>query len=801
MKNYKRMALILCVLFTTVHVLAQHTISGTVKDQTNNETMPGVAIYFPALKMGTTTDINGNFHFTNLKNGNYLMEVTSTGYKTVSKNIDLQHDTTLNISLKRAVTELGAVVVTGVSRATEKRKNPIIISTLSSKQMHENAASNAIDALKEIPGVSQRTTGPNISKPIIRGLGGNRVITLFNGIRQEGQQWGDEHGIAVDQYAIDRVEIIKGPGSLLYGSDGIAGVLNFLPPKPLPEGTIRTQVLANYQSNNQLFGYSVANRGNKNGFYWTGRFSNKYAGNYQNKYDGRVLNSGFKEYDGNLLLGLSKRWGHTTLSVHSYNTKLGIVEGERDSLGRFIYENALGEEIAPTQAELKKQNIYVPYQWVNHLGIASNSYIILNSGTLNADVGYQFSQRREFEEADDPQQVGLSLRLNTLTYNIRYNLKKMKGWETTFGLSGMQQTNINQGDEFLIPDYQLFDIGAFAFTQKTFRKLTLAGGLRFDFRALNSKPLFLSSLGEPTAANTPLSTEKFTAFKRHFSGVSGSVGLTYQTSKISTLKFNFSNGYRAPNIAELASNGKHEGTFRYEIGNPNLKPEFSHQFDVAFFEQSDHVTFQVSPFVNFISNYSFIQKMKDANGNPVYFDSTDLTPAFEYTSGNALLWGGEIYLDIHPHPLDWLHIENMFSVVYATQRNQPDSMRYLPNIPAPHYRGSLKAAFNRPGKTISGFYFKFNVDYYFPQTHIYNAYATETATPGYTLLSAGAGISIRAFEKDDFFNFYLSAENLTDVAYQNHLSRLKYADINPLTGRSGVFNMGRNISLKLLLNF
>src|SRR5690606_7013429 len=109
---------------------------------------------------------------------------------------------------------------------------------------------------------------------VIRGLGYNRIVTLWNGIRQEGQQWGDEHGIEIDEYTIDRVEIIKGPGSLLYGSDAIAGVVNFLPAKSLPLGRLRSSLSANYQSNNNLIGYSLANEGNRGGLQWAGRFTN-----------------------------------------------------------------------------------------------------------------------------------------------------------------------------------------------------------------------------------------------------------------------------------------------------------------------------------------------------------------------------------------------------------------------------------------------------------------------------------------------------------------------------------------------
>ncbi|MBX2932563.1 MAG: TonB-dependent receptor [Chitinophagaceae bacterium] len=798
--NCRKYILLVVLMFSTANLYAQLNILGNVKDATTNKPLNGASIYLPELKIGTISDTNGNFSITNLKKGTYLLQITFTGYKTLSKKIDLLSNTTLNLLMESSAKELNEVIVTGVTHATELKRNPVIVATIDKAAFRENSATNLIDALKEIPGISQISTGPNISKPVIRGLGYNRIITLNNGIKQEGQQWGDEHGIEIDEYSIDRAEIIKGPGSLLYGSDGIAGVLNFLPPKPVLNGTVKTQLLTNYQSNNNLIGYSLSNAGNKNGFQWLGRFSNKYAGNYQNKYDGKVYNSGYKEYNGNLSLGITKRWGHSSLSFNSYNTTLGIVEGERDSVGNFIFEDMLGNEVSVSKNDLKGYTIGTPYQKVNHFSITSNNLFILNKGTIHTDIGFQQNRRREFEEAANPNEAALYLSLSTINYNIRYNVEKKNGWEASVGIGGMWQTNKNKGEEFLIPDYSLFDIGVFVFTQKTLDKLTLAGGLRFDNRNMHTKELYLDGNGEPIAIPDANSELKFAQFNKNYYGLSGSIGLSYQSSKNATLKFNFSNGFRAPNIAELASNGKHEGAFRYEIGNQNLKPEFSHQLDLAYLLNTEHITFEVSPFINFISHYSFLEKLKDINGNDVFPDPNDPAPAFQYTSGNATLVGGEIYIDIHPHPLDWLHIENSFSYVQATQNKQSDSTKYLPFIPAPHYRGGLKVELNNVSKSISNCYIKFNVDNYFAQNKVYSAFETETPTAAYTLFSAGVGASFKAFKKKDCINVYLSGNNLTNIGYQNHLSRLKYAPENLVSGRTGVYNMGRNISLKMIVN-
>lgn len=774
------------------NLFAQNTISGTVTEADTGLSLPGASVYIQGLKRGAITDINGYYKLESLKSGDYLFEVSFSNYKTLSYKLAIAKDTVIDFVLTPSVTELSEIIITGVTRSTERKRSPITIQTIGQDVFNQNSATNLVDGLKTVPGVSQITTGASISKPVIRGLGFNRVLTLNNGIRQEGQQWGGEHGIEIDEYSIERVEIVKGPGSLVYGSGGIAGVLNFLSPRALAIGESETRLVTNYQSNNNLLGYSLSNRGSKEGFQWLGQFSNKWAGDYRNKYDGNVYNSGFNEFNGKFFAGIDRSWGHSHLTLSSFNANLGIVEGERDVFGNFVFEDEEGNTVSATDADSKGYKIGFPYQIVNHFSAISNNYFILKKGTIQADLGFQNNRRREFEEPETPDEADLYLSLNTITYNVRYNLENIKGWEMTVGLNGMQQMNLNKGEEFLIPDYSLFDLGGFAFVQKTFNKFTFAGGIRFDNRFLNARELYLAD-DEVVPSSYPGAEQRFGAIKKNFNGLSGSVGLSYSPSKSSTFKLNLSRGFRAPNIAELASNGVHEGTFRYEVGNPYLKSESSNQIDIGYYLDLEHVTFELTPFVNLVNRYVFIQRLE---GDPI---PGNTVPVYEFTSGNATLYGGEVYIDFHPHPLDWLHIANSFSYVEGVQNKEADSTKYLPSIPAPKYRGEVKAAFNNTGKTLSNTYIKFGVDHYFKQDKIFSAYETETTTSGYTLLSVGVGADIKAFGKNDFISLYISGENLADVSYQNHLSRLKYTDTNPITDRRGVFNMGRNISVKLIL--
>lgn len=450
-----------------------------------------------------------------------------------------------------------------------------------------------------------------------------------------------------------------------------------------------------------------------------------------------------------------------------------MVEGDRDSLGQFL-SRTTGYAIG------------FPHQFVQHLRVMSNSYFALKKGSLLVDVGYQNNQRKEFGDELNPSAIALFFDLNTFNYSLRYNLKAWKNWETSVGINGMNQMNVNKGLEVLIPEYKLLDVGGFLCAQRTVGKFTIAGGVRYDTRFLSSKSFVFDSI------------QKFTALNKTFGSYSGSIGLSYQLAKKSTLKLNFSRGYRAPNIAELTSNGKHEGSLRYEYGNTSLIPEVSHQLDFAYFLNKEHVTLEITPFANFISNYIYANKLQNKQGGDSIPDPSDPTRAYQFRQGNATLLGGEIYLDFHPHPFDWLHIANSFSYVQAIQKHQPDSMKYLPNIPAPKYRGELRAQFKNVGKHLASCYAKVAVDCYFVQNQYYQSYNTETRTPGYSLLSAGVGGVIKTKKNPALLTLYLSAENITDVVYQSHLSRLKYAPVNPLTGKMGVYNMGRNFSVKLV---
>ncbi|HMI78934.1 MAG TPA: TonB-dependent receptor, partial [Ferruginibacter sp.] len=405
---------------------------------------------------------------------------------------------------------------------------------------------------------------------------------------------------------------------------------------------------------------------------------------------------------------------------------------------------------------------------------------------LSLNIGFQQNQREEFGNPDAPDESSLFFNLETITYTAQFHLAEIKGWKTSIGINGMQQENKNKGAEQLIPDYGLFDFGIYGYSQKTIKKITLSGGLRFDSRNVDAGNLMDGS------------AIKENAFKRSFSNISGSIGLAAQATESLNLKFNIARGFRAPSIPELASNGAHEGTTRYEYGSNNLKSETSIQLDGGIDYNAEHISFGLSAFYNSFKNFIFYRKLEAISGGDSLVNvNGDLLTAFKFDQRKASMAGMEATIDIHPHPLDWLHILNTFSVVSGKIKEPIEGSGFLPFIPASKLVTEFKGNFKKLANNIRNFYISIEADNSFAKNNVFTAYDTETKTKGYTLLNAGIGADLVNKQNKTLFSLGISAINITDVAYQNHLSRLKYAAENMATGRTGVFNMGRNFSIKL----
>jgi len=816
-KVMKFFSLLLCVnIFSFIIATAKpavffgdETLKGVVTDNKTHQPLRGAAILIPDLKLGVAADSLGYYEFKKLPAGTFLVEVKFEGYKSIAKNVLIRGDVNQDFQLEESATEISEVVVTGTSKATQIKRNPVPIVTVSHDYLTSNLSTNAIDAIAKVPGIRAVTTGPNVSKPFIRGLGYNRILTLYDGIRQEGQQWGDEHGIEVDAYAVDKAEVIKGPASLSYGSDALAGVVNLIPVPSAPEGKMIGNVTMEYQTNNKYLGGSAMLGAAKNGFEWSGQISHKQATNYQNKYDGRVYGTGFSETDANASLGLHGKWGYSHLNLVLFDNLQEIPDGSRDSATRaFTKQITEADTVRPIvpASQLNSYSINTIHQHVQHYRAFLNNNFIIGNDRLDLNLGFQRSVRREYSHPVLFTIPGLFLQLNSYTYDVKYHFAEKNNWNASIGINGMYQENhVEKGTDFIIPSYKQFDFGPFALLKKSIGKLDIAGGLRYDIRSFNNNALYTKPdpatgfgkvyYGPVTAADTAV----FNKYSHTFNGFSGSIGATYNFSEKFSMKFNLARGFRAPNIAEISANGVHPGTNIYQIGNDKFQPEFSLQQDLGFVYSSKYAVIQLNLFNNSISNYIYNQKLLAASGQDSVIVAGNQT--FKYQSGKAHLYGGELSVDLHP--VRALHFENSLSIVYAQNKSagakDADSTRYLPFIPPVHGVSELRFDFDIKNAGIKHGFVKVQAEYYAAQNRVFTAYGTEKATPGYTLLNAGFGGSLINRNGNPWVSIYILGNNLLNTGYQDHLSRLKYFEPYPgnFTGRNGIYNMGRNISFKL----
>lgn len=765
--------------------------SGKIFDK-NHKPLDGASIYLHDIKQGKISLADGSFEFNSIKAGKYLVEISFLGYATISSHIDVNKNVEKNFYLSETVIEQDAVIVTGVSSATRIKNSSQPISQLKNSDLNKLASTNIIESLNKVNGVYTVTTGPAISKPLIRGLGYNRIITIHDGIKQEGQQWGDEHGIEVDEMSVQKIEILKGPASLMYGSDAMAGVINIISNTPVNKSVFTGNIVSNYQTNNKLWAQHFQLGAHHNsGFNWNAYGTFKSAGDYKNNFDANVLNSRFKELNFGGYVGINKSWGFSHLIVSKFNQKTGLIEGERDATtGEFLIFAGTPSERIANKTDVQSRELFVPYQNIQHFKIATDNNILFKKSRLTFNVGYQENRRREFGDVLNNTVPSIYFDLKTLNYNIQYHFEENKGWKTSLGLNGMSQANKNLAEETLIPEYNLFDAGLFLVTKKSFENLSVSGGLRYDARIINSNELIESGI------------KKFESFTKNISNVTGSLGASYEANKNVILKLNIARGFRAPNLAELASNGAHEGTNRYEYGMKNLKSEVSLQVDAAIDINTEHISFGADIFYNSINHFIFYNRLQSNLGtDSLVLVNGNYLQAFQFNQQDATLIGAEIKIDIHPHPLDWLHFENNFSYVRGKFKQPIDQSYNVPFIPPARYRGELRADFKKLNNSICKVYLKTEWEYMFAQKNIFSSYNTETETPSYGLLNLGLGFDVMNKQNQKSFSVFLAANNITNVSYQNHLSRLKYTATNNVTGRDGVFNMGANFSIKILKSF
>ena len=721
-------------------------LAGKIIDNETKEPIPFANIFLSDLGIGTASNNEGEFEFKNDIPNHNILKISALGYSDVVLEINEETNRSeLKISLTPKHYHLHEVVVSsGTGELQDYSISSVASKPLSELNIIPNT--NLGEAITNLEGVYNASTGKGIYKPVVRGLTGIRVLTFVNGVRLENQQWAGDHGLGVSSIGIGQVEVIKGPSSLLYGSDALGGVLYLKEESFAQSNSIEASLNSKFESNTMGFQNGVAFKMSKNNFRFNVFANQQNYADYQTPSGDFVKTSRFKGIGSKFLLGYNRKKWVTKLGYNYSNNVIGIPGHTHDTLvtaSTFLRSTQVREEGRPSQ------------KISNHLISFDNQFFFHNS-TLKITLGQILNKLEEYEKFTIPD---FGVQLNTSTYYVRYKYKFSEELNLIGGAQGLYQENKNTSDaeQQLIPNNTQIDNGIFGVLSGKRNKINYQLGIRYDNRIIN------------------LSNSQLEAF--NYSSFNYSAGASYTSEHIS-LRMNISSGIRNPHVSELLSEGGHSAVQRYEVGDVNIKPETGNQIDLAVKYKNEHIDILVNPFVNFLTNYVYLSPVDSVvDGFQVY--------NYEQAE-SAILMGGEVVLHYHPHFLHDFHLETSFSFVQGenTEGNTPLSF-----IPQPRLATQITYNFdNLKNKFISLKNFTIQHQFFANQDRTVEY---ELSSTNYNLFNAGINcdLSFRKIEGE----LGIGAQNILNEEYIDHLSALKiYQLANP----------GRNfyVSLKLNIN-
>ncbi len=734
-----KILLILLLILQSLRINAQNQITGKVLDE-QNLPIPGASVFLPDLNKGTLTDSLGRFIMENLPMNKVKIQVAFMGYNTEIKTITVKEGgNPVEIRLTIAVIESQEVVISG-GLINSQHETAVKIDVLKNRDISFSGSPNFMESLTKVPGVDMIAKGQGVSKPVIRGLSMNDILVLNNGIRMENYQFSENHPLGINDLDVDRVEIIKGPASLLYGSDAIGGVINFIKEKPASIGKIigdyQMQLDSNTMGINNSFGIKGATK-----FVFAGiSMGTKSHADYLQGGAGFVPNSRFNEWSVSANLGYTGKSGIYKIFYDYFKQKLGMT---LPAVVPMIYEQARTNEIW--------------YQDLEHHLISSQNKLFLGKFKWENNVAFQNASRKLRTILELPV---VEMSLNTFSYESRLFLPSGDNSEYVVGVQGMLQTNTNYNNRIaqFLPNAFINNVGFLFLGQYSLTdQIKLHAGLRFDI--LHTETEELGIAGAEDYHSPVLNNSNST---------SGSIGFTFNVNKNLIIRSNLAKAYRSPNISELTSNGMHGN--RFERGNEELKPEDAYQMDLSLHFHGKFLSFDIAGFYNHINNYIFISPSLDTTSSGLII--------YRFSQTNAIMFGGEAGLHFHPKKLSWLHMLSTFSLVNGVQDNELN----LPFMPAPKFRYEIRAEKDNLGVLIK------------PQVKLSALTALaqqkpspfETFTESYTILNISFSAEMHLLGQ--LINIGVSVTNLLDTPYFDHLSTLKSMNY---------YNQGRNFSLCL----
>lgn len=775
-------------LFLCLSNFAFGQVSGVVKHE-REEPLPNATVLLLPDSLFQITDENGNFSFKNVENGRYIIQASYVAHTTVEQTIEYSgKPLQLEFPLLFDTEKLGEVIIEGEHGHSEEVLKNIHLEE-GFVEMETKAA--LAQTLDKVAGIASINVGVGVSKPVIRGLSSNRILVLTDNVKQEGQQWGTDHGLEVDQYDVEEIEILKGPASLQYGSDGLGGVINILPEKIPEKGRIQGQFLGNFRSNNLHGGGSFRVAANGDNVFGSIRYSHNEFGDYMVPADSfdyngfrlpilnqTLKNTAGKERNISGFAGILRTWGLTRIDVSQYWLDVGLFSGAV-GIPRSYALNDDGNS----------RNIDQPSQSVSHLkAVLSQEIFLADHQVLHLHAGFQQNRRREFSfpefhsvaEVDPSNTLALELLLRTYTLNGHFDHEVNEKLTNTYGFDFQYQVNERDGFEAFMPDFQTLRSGLYTIANWQAKERTLVqGGLRLDYGkniTEESNRFVYSSQG---AITDSLESE---ATNNDFFNVSGSIGVNQELGKVGEFKFNLGKSFRIPYPNETSSNGVHHGTFRHEIGNPELKSEHGYQLDVSTDWNWKKVSFNLAGFFNYFQNYIYLSPSSRFSSLP------EAGQLFEYKQNNVIYTGGEFNWSYRPWR--WVNLSQAYEYVwnYNLESGLP-----LPFTPP----GSILTEVKLQAQQLWKFelpYLFVNSRYAFAQNRVDR---NEPTTPQYHLLGIGFGFDIvlKSNDKADTkVQLRFSVQNLLNERYLNHLSRYRWINVR---------EQGRNfvVTLKIPISY
>jgi len=663
-------------------------------------------------------------------------------------------------------------------------KSSALPAYLADKQFFdEHFTGNFVQTLENIAGVRSMDIGAGFAKPVIRGLGFNRIAVAENGVKQEGQQWGADHGLEIDAFNVERVIVRKGPMSLLYGSDAMGGVIEILPQPAPAENQIFGEAAFLGKSVNETLGGSLMLGVKHNEWHIRGRFSEQHFGDcrvpadtvvYLTQHipiaDRRLKNTAGFERDAAVFAERRKGGYYSNYAVSNAHQKVGFFAGAHGV-----------PDVSRLQSDGDSRNIDMPFSTVNHLKITSRQRFETGNGAISWDGGFQHNHREEWSkfhthygsqpvpEVEPDKELEFSL--STVSSSLKYESIEKNDYKWTAGCDLQFQNNTTGGYSFLLPEYRRFSTGAFLLGEFHLKpQLTLTGGIRYDFGKINISEFLDIYLEEYLHNRHPEAAEankwRCYAVNRRFGDVSGSMGIIWQISDNYLLKTNIGRSFRLPAANELASNGVHHGAFRHEQGNAALDSETGWQADAALLYRQENISLTFSPFFYYFDNYIYLRPTGEWSVLP------HAGQIYRYTGVESIFAGAEteFYAEI-THFLTY-----SFSGEYIYTHNADE---HTPVAFSPPASMRNRLTFKPRGKI--NFYAELQT------VDAQNSVAkNEDRTAGANLVHLAASLHLTVA------TLTLSAHNLLNTPYFNHLSFYRKAEIP---------EPGRNLQISIILPF